>query len=58
MTARGVKIKTTVLDRGVVVDSSVQHDEDPDRGVVAKTAAAAQRQHAAAVQNVHKGKYG
>lgn len=57
MTFRGVKIKTTILERGIVVDAIV-HPLDGARGdVVAWTQETARQQHEGTVQNVRRGKY-
>ena len=56
-TSRGVKIKTTVHSAGVVVDALMQLEEEPGHGIVAKTTAAAEKQHGQAVRYVHQGKY-
>lgn len=57
MTSRGVKIKTTVLSGGTVVESKVLVDPNPGRHVVEQTKETAERQHNSAVSEVEQGKY-
>jgi len=52
-----VKIKTIVIESGVVLDSVVQIVEQPEGDIVARTAEKARQQHDVTVNEVVGGKY-
>jgi len=57
-TSNNVKVKTIVIEAGVVLDATVTVDEQVEGDVVARTRQAAKLQHDRAVAEVRAGKYG
>ena len=52
-----VKIKTIVIEGGVVLSAIIQIDEQPKGDIVVKTRKAAELQHDMTVRGVMEGKY-